>query len=151
MYWEEKLDLIKQQFPKSAFRDPFTDWPEILKKIEGHFILKSDGKHPFCNWFGHIKQQQIIGSISAAHLSKELKKLAPIGNFWLVMVYGTSPSAKHLVYDCSLAPLIKLLPDLFDFFIIDKKYKWLCYFSRSELADKIVMYRSGNALSPFDN
>lgn len=34
MYWQEKIDRLKSKFHQADFRDLFTDWPEILKKIE---------------------------------------------------------------------------------------------------------------------
>lgn len=150
MFWEEKLDRIKQEFSKSAFRDPYTDWPQILKMIERNFIMKKDGKYTFNNWSVNIKQKQKIKAIPSIHLAEELKKLQTTGNFWLVMVHGKSPTDKHLVYDCSLAPLQILLPYLFDFYIIDKKYEWLSYFSRLESTDEVVIYKSGASLTPFD-
>ena len=150
MYWEEKLDHIKQHFSTSDFRDPFTEWSEILKKIEMNFIIKKDGKHTFCNWYKNIKHQQKIKVITPIQLTNELKNLMSDGNFWLVMVYGESATDKHLVYDCSLEPLLVLLPHLFDFYIIGKKYEWLAYFCRQEIPGKLVIYRSGDRLTPFD-
>ncbi len=151
MYWEEKLNRIKQQFSKSQFRDPFSDWSSILKKIEQQFIRRNEGGSEFCNWSLHIKNAQLIKSIPATQLLQELKRLKHEGNFWLVMIYGKSPSAKHLVYDCSLEPLEILIPYLFDFFIVDKKYRWLSFFSRFETANEVMIYRSGHKLTPFDD
>lgn len=33
MYWNEKIDLIKKQFPPNLFRDPSYEGREIVEKI----------------------------------------------------------------------------------------------------------------------
>lgn len=151
MFWEEKLDQLKKKVSKTDFRDPFTDWPEIMKKIESAFIIKTDSRTHFNHWADQLKHKKPIKTIALSALSQEINKLDAQMNFWFVLVYGEHSSAKHLVYDCKRHALQELLPHvIFDFFLIGKKYDWLIYFKVDRQSGSVQLFKSGNAVTPLD-
>jgi hypothetical protein len=145
MFWEEKLDLITKKHGPNGFKNPFTSWPEILKSIEDKFIIKA---HDF-NWEDNIKRKEELATIEIKELDAILSSLSNDANYWLVMMMGDYPSAKRLIYDCNTAALKDLIIlSKYDFYIVEKKYNWLTYFKFN--AERITLYKSGIAISPFD-
>jgi hypothetical protein len=151
MFWEEKIDLLKKKFSLADFRDPFTDWSDILKRIEAKFIINNDPNYRFVNWSDKIKGKTIIKTVSSLTIYQQLKQLDSDNNYWAVVVDGNSPTSRHLVYDCksnSLAVLLSIFSG--NFYIIDKKYDWLTYFEIDKEKNEVIIFKSGNVPTPFD-
>jgi len=129
MFWDEKIDRLKARLPNEQFRAPFSDWVEILKKIEGKFINKGWPPYHFSNWSNNLKPEVLVRNISKQEIEGEVSKLDNSVNYWAVIVLQNGPTAKHYVYDCStdaLKMLLAIAPC--DFYIGSKKYEWLIYF-----------------------
>jgi hypothetical protein len=151
MFNEEKLEYLKAKYAPTDFRVPFTDWTEILKKIESKYITKTDLNDHFTNWAGNLKNKTIVKTIARNEIQSEVSKLDVSKNYWVVLVTDTSPMAKHLVYDCKAISMIDLLSlATTDFYIIGKKYDWLTYFQFNHLAKEFSIFRSGPAQTPFE-
>lgn len=145
MFWEEKIDLIAKKHGPDGFKNPFTAWPDILKRIEDTFIIKTYDT----SWEDSIKLKEQLATIEIKELDVMLSLLANNTNYWVVMLMGNFPTAKRHVYDCnpaSLKDLIRLSE--YSFFIVDKKYKWLTYFEYN--AEKVTVFKSNISNSPFD-
>lgn len=152
MYWQEKIDILKKKFPQTDFRNPFMDWPKILKKMEAKFIIKENTNFHFTNWAGRLKNKVLVKTIIHQSIYQEIKKLSPDTNYWVVIVYGDYPTSKHLVYDCKLNSLEALLGfTIGDFYIIDKKYNWLSYFKIDREKGKVSLFKTANSMTPFEN
>jgi hypothetical protein len=151
MFWEEKIDILKKKFSQADFRDPFTDWSDILKKIEAKFILNDDPNYRFVNWSDKIKNKTIIKTVLRPTIYQQIKQLDSNNNYWVVIIDGNSPTSKHLVYDCKTNSLESLLSIISgSFYIIDKKYSWLSYFETDKEKNEVTIIKSGNILTPFD-
>ncbi|WP_430516958.1 DUF6756 family protein [Chitinophaga niabensis] len=145
MFWEEKIDQIAKKHGPHGFKDPFTSWPDILKNMEDRFIIKTYDS----NWEDNIKRKEELVTIEIEELDTLLSSLSNDANYWLVMMMGDYPTAKRLIYDCNTAALKDLISlSKYSFYIVDKKYSWLTYFKCN--AEKITLYKSGIAGSPFD-
>jgi hypothetical protein len=152
MFWEEKIDVLKKQFAPTDFKVPFIDAHEIMKNIENRFIVKTNSNQNFNNWESSIKQKQKLTSINSNQLESFVSHLDNASSYWTVIVLGNDESAKHFVYDCkpnSLKALTALQP--LDFFLADKKYLWFTFFKRNNQENTIEIYKSGKALTPFEN
>jgi hypothetical protein len=151
MYWQEKIDRLKKSFSPREFQDRYTDWPQILKKIEAKFVKKYYSSYHFSNWSENLKNKILIRTISDKEVFVEIKKLLPNQNYWVVLVSGTEAAAKHLVYDCSPNSMEALLSmTSTDFYIIDKAYKWLISFEIDEIHNKVTLTKATNSQTPFD-
>lgn len=151
MYWEEKIDLLKQKFTPTDFRVPFTDWAEVMKKIESRFIVKQDSNTHFNHWSENIKQRTLIKTFPALGLNNLLEQLKEDENYWAVALAGVSANSKHYIYDCkpkAIEALVSFTPH--DFFIVDKKYQWFTYFQQDSTRGEINIYKSNGATTPFD-
>ncbi len=141
MFWEERIDQLKEIIDSRDFRVPYSDGSDILKKIEDKFIVTSNTNYHFSNWAERIKSKTRVKNVLTSNLIKEFKNLAPNKNYWVVLS-GDDVGSKNLVYDCKppvIADLIKLWGK--DFYIVDKKYSWLVYFRYNE--GNIEIYKSG--------
>jgi hypothetical protein len=150
--WEEKIDHLKKQFNSTEFKVPFTDWFEILKKIESKFIVKQDSNYEFTNWAENIKNKIFIQSVNLESLPNQIDRINENQNHWVVVVMNNGPTGKQYVYDCrpkAIAGLTSIAPG--DFFIIDKKFGWLTYFERDDTSSRFSIYKSGEGRTPFDN
>jgi hypothetical protein len=145
------IDYLTKKFPPADFRDPFTEWPEIMKKIESRFIIKESGDYHFSNWEENLKNKILIRKIPRETVFEEIQKLDVNTNYWIVIVTNKFPTSKHLVYDCKLNAISELISRFsVDFFIIDKKYHWLSFFYVDRITNEIVMFKSGEEMTPFD-
>lgn len=148
MFWEEKIDKLKMETDPKDFRDPFTDWLQILKKIEESFIVEEDPDYSFSNWGTKVKDKRKVKEILAADLNSALTKLSPRQNYWIVL--PMQPGTKKRIYDCKPRVIQKLVQMTGgDFFIAEKKYKWLIYFKRNQSG--IEIFKSGDKLTPWDS
>ena len=148
MYWQEHIDILKKKFPQSDFKDPFTDWPNILQNIESRFIVKQDANYHFANWPDNIKNHSVVRKFPRNQIAVEIGKLNSTMNYWLV-VGGDVPTSKLLVYDCKVTPMKSVISlTNSSFFIVDKKYKWLTFFQVNN--DQITLVKSGSGSTPFD-
>ncbi|RPD42578.1 DUF6756 family protein [Chitinophaga barathri] len=147
MYWEEKIDLLKQQYAPSEFSVPFTQWVAISKEIERKFIIRAHSG-PFRNWAENIRGKTKLGGIGRGELVDYLSKLPSTANYWMVVVQGNDINGKYYLYDCGIKPLTTLASLCNgDFYIVDKKYAWLVYFSLEKETGKINVYSGSD--SPF--
>jgi hypothetical protein len=148
MSWEEHIDGIKRDTDPRDFRVPFTDGSKILKKIEDEFIVKEDSKYSLSNWFDRLKDKRKIKEFGMDDLEDELNKLTPAQNYWIVMA-GRNPTTKNLVYDSKPNVILQLLCRREeDFYIVDKRYRWLVYFKDSP--PDIEIFKSGDRKTPWD-
>jgi hypothetical protein len=158
MFIDEKIDRLKKEFSPADFKVPFIEGSNILKSIEAEFISIKDltkdlnnlGQH-FNNWADNIKQKIEVNSVDLNNHNVWLDKLDSNTNYWTVIAYRNSPSLKHLVYDCkpnALIALFSITQD--DFFVVDKKYKWLSYFQVNRQKNQATIYRSGEKMTPFE-
>ena len=150
MYWEEKIEYLKKEFPQKEFSFPFHDWVNIMKKMEDRFLKKEDMNYHFSSWGNQIKDKVMITTIEWKNLLTALASLPDSSNYWVVIVLDQSSLGKHYLYDCS----IKSIPSLVSlqnnsFFIVDKKYNWFVNFNLTE-GMGFDIFKSGNAVTPFD-
>jgi hypothetical protein len=156
MFLDEKIEKLKREFSPADFKVPFTEGSNILKSIEGEFILAknlttdlNNLRQHFNNWAANIKNKIEVKSINLNRYDAWYDKLDSDTNYWLVIANG--PTLKHLVYDCkpnALLALFSITQD--DFFIVDKKYQWFSYFQVNRQTNQITIFRSGEKLTPFD-
>lgn len=149
MMWEEKIEMLKKDFSPQEFHVPFTDWSDILKKIESKFIVKQDATYFLMNWIDNLKSKHFIQSIDRKALLSNLKELDESQSYWFIAVIGDAPTSKQYVYSCSpkaIQSLYSITSN--DFFLVDKKLAWFTYFHRTE--KKVEIYKSGDAETPFD-
>lgn len=150
MLREEKIDLLKKKFPKPAFDDHFTDWKEIMKKLEAKFLIKENSNFHFNNWRERMKGKVALRTIPHNVIWKELEKLDTHRNYFVIVMPGAD-SSKHYVYDCSAAAMEALLSFTGgDFFIADKNYEWMVYFSIDRENQTVIIYKTGSECSPFE-
>ena len=158
MFFEEKIERLKQKFSTDDFKVPFTEGSSILKSIEKKFITTKDITHDLnnlgqyhSNWADNIKHKIEIRSIDLNDYSSWLEKLDPNTNYWAVIASRNLPSAKHYVYDCKPNALIVLISIArSDFFVVDKKYKWFSCFKVDEQTRTATIFKSGDAVIPFE-
>jgi hypothetical protein len=151
MFWEEKIDRLKKIFPDSDFRNPFTDWSDILRTIEAKFIIKEDSAYHFTNWADRIKERTPVRTIPRQMIHEEIAKLDRGQNYWLVITTDDTPTAKHLVYDCKTNALEAILSMIAgDFYIVEKKYGWLAYFKKDSVNGRVEIIKSTGRETPFD-
>jgi hypothetical protein len=152
MFWEEKIEALKKIFPQEQFQVPFTTWPDIFKKIGEKFIIKDGLQYECTNGLGNLKKEIHIKTIPWQALEKEISNLEIHTNYWVIIVLGNAPTAKHHVYDCqvpSISQLISMAPA--DFYIVEKKYNWLTYFKVDRDNKQVSLFKSGDSQTPFDN
>jgi hypothetical protein len=152
MYWQEKTDILKKKFRQSDFRDPFNDWPEVLKKIEEKFIVRTNSNYHFSNWRDNLKNRIYLRTIPRQGIYTELKKLNKDVNFWVVVTFGNDPTSNNWVYDCKIYSMEALLSIASgDFYIVEKKYKWMVFFEMDREKEEVALTKNGNSQTPFDN
>jgi hypothetical protein len=158
MFFGEKIERLKQKFSTDDFKVPFTEGTSILKSIERKFITVKDLADDLnnlrqyrSNWADNIKHKIEIRSIDLDDYHSWLEKLDPNMNYWAVIAFRNSPSAKHYVYDCKPNALIVLISIArSDFFLVDKKYNWFSYFNVNEQTKTATIFKSGDAIIPFE-
>lgn len=149
MFFEEKIERLKQKFSTDDFKVPFTEGSSILKSIERKFITVKGLYHS--NWADNIKHKIEIRSIDLNDFHSWLEILDPNTNYWAVIASRNLPSAKHYVYGCKPNALIVLISMArSDFFVVDKKYNWLSYFKVEEETKTATIFKSGNTIIPFE-
>lgn len=150
MYWDEEIDRIASRFAPTDFNRHFSDWFEILKTLEDRFIIKYDSNFHFSNWAETFKSPILIRDINRNAISNEIDRLDSNCNYWVVYVHGDHPTAKHVLYDCKprvIEALINISTG--DFFIGDKKYKWLVQF-KSMANNSVSLVKSAELETPFE-
>jgi hypothetical protein len=147
--WEEKIDLLKKNFSPQEFHVPFTDWFDILKKIESKFIAKEGSMYHLTNWADKIKSKHFVHAIAPKTLPNFFNELDENQTYWFVVVLGDAPVSKQHVYSCSPKAMQSLASiTANDFFIIDKRLAWFTYFHPAD--GKIEVYKSGETDTPID-
>ncbi len=150
MYWEEKIEMLKNTTDPKDFRDPFVEGFDILKKIHDRFLTTYtlDYNKGFWNWADGLKDKEKVKDLLPAHLDGALTVLDPKQNYWVVLAEAL-PGKTARVYDAKPA-VILTLASLWqmDFYIGDKKYNWLVHFKRG--LDNPAIYKSGPLTTPWD-
>ena len=111
MNWNEKIDLIKKNYPDSEFSVPHINRKQILRNIESKFIKRqSDYYHPnnlnerFTNWYDNIDVEET--TIAKEEIGKLVsRQILPNQKIWL----GCEFTNEILVYKSSCKPTIELL------------------------------------------
>jgi hypothetical protein len=141
MYTEELVDMFATHF-RDKFKVPFTDWHEIMKKIEGKFIYKPVDMYWLSDWVDNVKQKTEIASVPKKELQQYLLRLES-AHYWTVIAMQNN-TGKHMVYDTHLDALSKFVFNFReDFFIVDKKYNWFVHFDRTTDTEITHVYKSG--------
>ena len=152
MFWEEKIEVIKTKFTQNEFRVPFSDWSKVMKKMEARFVISSKPAYRNTNWSEGLKERVVLRNIAYEAIPTEISTLDPAANFWVVIVLGDPSMAQQLLYDCKPAAVIQLVaiaPG--NFFIGDKKYKWLVYFSVNRTENTVTLIKAGSFPTLFDS
>lgn len=152
MAWVELIDGLSERYPQEQFKVPFTAWAGIFRNIEERFIIKKWSQEKYRNWLGNVKKEVLIKTILCQEIENEINKLDTNTNFWLVIVYGDSDRSTQYVFDCHVKPmqeLIRWAPA--DFFIVEKRYKWLTYFKVNKNTNEVSISKSGDGQTPFDS
>ncbi|HEY4108128.1 DUF6756 family protein [Puia sp.] len=151
MYWEEHIDRLKKSYSPAEFSVPFSDWVEIMKKIENRFIKKVNSNYHFSNWKNNIRKEIEVATINAKDLESSLMFLTDSTNHWVIIPNSQAPTASHYVYDCNLGSLIALVRlHKASFFIVEKKYGWFTFFCVTEDNNSVTILKSGESITPFD-
>lgn len=151
MAWEEMIDYLTATYPPEQFRVPFTTWSGIFRKIEEKFIIKEWSQYLYANWLGNLKKKIHIKTIPYQALDKEISSLDSSSNYWLVIVFGHAQRDRQFVYDCHVSVMKVLISKApADFYIVDKRYSWLTYFKIDHDTKEVLLYKSGDAQTPFD-
>ena len=150
MYWSEKIDFVKKNFPATDFKDPFRSGGEIIEKIivklfESTWLNFSESE----NKTTLLKQGEYIKTCTIKQLYKdELLHLDKNKNFWLLLI-KVPMGSNYQVYDCKYEALRELLylssgQNEQEFCIVDKKYLWLLFFKVDRTKDIVEIYKTGN-------
>ena len=152
MFWEEKIERMKTKFTQNEFRVPFSDRSEIMKKMEARFVISSKPAYQNTNWSEGLKERVVLRKIAYEAIPPAISTLDPAANYWVVIVLGDASMAQQLIYDCKPAALVQLVaiaPG--NFFIGDKKYRWLVYFNMNRPENTVTMIKAGSSSTPLDS
>lgn len=147
MFFEERIEFLKKYYSTADFRIPYTDASSILKTIEQHFVKYKDVYGSIeelgvyhNEWAQNLKNPVYLREIRRTDIAMLLEQLGSDDHYWVVL--DTDP--KHLVFDVSSKAITDLISlHKGSFFIVDKKYKWLCLFSPIDDTGKLDVYRCG--------
>jgi hypothetical protein len=151
MFWEEKIDGLKKWFPAADFRVAFTEGTAILKKMEARFVFSAKPAYQRTNWAERVKDPIVICSLEGDDVFAAISALDRATNYWVVIVLGEGSMTERFVYDCKPAVMGRLAgiaPG--DYYIGDKKYGWLVYFSVDRTANSVTLIKSGTGRTPFE-
>jgi len=103
-------------------------YEDILKNIWKSFTkLGHQAKNNF--WINHhIENAVSHNPTSEDEVIKILKDIIPLNDkYWFIGQETKNECPKYWLYEGSLASIISILDNmyLFDFYIVDKKYKWI--------------------------
>ncbi|QHS60541.1 hypothetical protein [Chitinophaga agri] len=150
MFWEERLEYIKNKLGPAEFTDPFTAGVGILKKIDDRFFIR-DPNYFLTHWTDRIRHKVAVGSTAKGNLWSMLKLLPDTSNYWWVPVYEAYPDCKPHVYNCSVRAIKWLLTyHIEGFFIVDKHYNWCLYCCRRKEEQTMEVFKAGNGITPLD-
>nr|WP_295874751.1 hypothetical protein [uncultured Chitinophaga sp.] len=150
MYWSEKLDLIKKNFP-DGFKDPFRAGPEIVEKIITRLF-----KSTLLNFISSENRAALLqhGALTRRCTLKQLYNEELPGldnghNYWLLLV-KVPLGNRFQVYDCQYQALRELLylssgQDEQEFCVVDKKYAWLLYYRIDRPKGIVEIYHAESA------
>lgn len=148
MYWPEKLDILKKKYSSTEFKDMFREGGNVIEKIIRKFhnatYLTFTGSHDRQSL---LKNCELVKETTILGVDSYLDELEDNTNYWLLLV--KTPMGNDLqVYDCRKEPLFDLyyLSSIKEqeFYIVDKKYKWLLYFRINRYENNACIYRSNN-------
>lgn len=147
MLWEEKIERLKKDL-REDFRIPYVGWAQILSSIEKHFVIENPNFR-FHSWDNRLKIKQEVKVILTTNIEVELGKLDPSQYYWMILSTMT-PASRNFVYDTKVKG-IQILQMHWekDFYIVEKKYKWLAYFRRG--VQETAIFKAGNSATPFDD
>jgi hypothetical protein len=143
MYWEEKIDLIKKQFP-GDFKDPFRAGREVIQKIVAHlFNSRVSDFTQFDDKAALLKNRTFTKQCSVKQFyNEELPRLDNGSYYWLFFI--NVPAAGLRVYDCKY-PALKELVSLSsgEYCIVDKKYAWALFIKIDSSKDLVEIVGNG--------
>lgn len=151
MFWEEKINALKKGYSPDHFRVPFTEWSAVFTKIEAHFFNGGNLAYQFRNWGERVMGRPVFRSVHRTDLPEVINGLDPTTNYWVVIVSKDYPTAHQYLYDCrpdALLALLSMAPA--NFFIGDKKYRWLVYFRVDQKENKIALINVDGSPTPLD-
>ena len=93
----------------------------------------------------------VFRSLDGTDLPELINGLDPNTNYWAVIAFGDYPTAHQYLYDCrpdALLALLAMAPA--NFFIGDKKYRWLVYFQVDQKENTVALINVGGSPTPFD-
>ncbi|MBK5073514.1 hypothetical protein I2492_10520 [Budviciaceae bacterium CWB-B4] len=148
MYWQEKIHYLKQQYPTPQFNDPFWRGKNVIATIiDTFFSFAQEDIYSNKLDAAKIKNRELIKTCSVKTLyQEEMDKLPENTNFWLLLM-NPPMGAECQIYDCQKNALRELLylssgvPEP-QFYIIDKKYRWLVFFDVNRQQDIAAIYKS---------
>ncbi len=163
---DQHIDYLKKKYSDKEFHNPYTNWSEILKRIESKYIIRSDKTQQFSNWIGNLKDKKYLRTISIFEIDEELRKLDMQTKYWIVVDKFGNPNERHEVYGCNLEVLTSMI-SLYTiglrtsettttfyvgncFFLLDSKLNWLTIFEVDKDKKEIKIFKSGDTTTPFD-
>jgi hypothetical protein len=150
MFLEEKIDSLKKHYSADELKVPYVDFKEIMKRIESHFIIKSDTNSAFNNWTLNLKNPEKTYTIDVGTVDFIRTELDLDKNYWWIFVEGQLPSDRHRLFDAKPTAGLRLL-ELFHepaFYIVDKKYEWLIAVDAKSSTIKEIGQRKENNNKP---
>lgn len=147
MFFEERIAFLKKYYSAADFRIPYTDASSILRTIEQHFVKYKDVHHSIeelriyhNQWVQNLKNPVYLREIRHTDIGILLDQLGSDDHYWVVL----DTESKHLVFEVSPNAITDLTSHhKGSFFIVDKKYKWLCLFSPADGTGKLDVYKCG--------
>lgn len=149
MYWNEKLDIIKKEYPAPIFKDIFREGGGVIEKIIRIFHDATYMSFTQCNNLETLLKDDIEPKeMTILELENKISEsLEEDKNYWLFLI--DIPMGKRFqIYDCQKKPLIDLYYMAssrlfkFRFYIVDKKYNWLYYISMDRSENTARIYKS---------
>lgn len=148
MFWQEKIQVIKSRFPSSHFKDPFRHGNGIIENILLRLLNTS-----WLNFHNSTNKAELLPEstprlLPLAYLYTEaLLEIEDEKNYWLLLVHVPLAS-DFRVYECRKIAMKALLSQctpepIREFYIVDKKYKWLRYFRADKMKGVVEVYAKG--------
>ncbi len=149
MYWNEKIDLVKKQFPAPQFKDPYQSGIQVIEKIirnlfqttRFHFSASE-------NRVELLKDAALIKTCTTKQLyDVEIPLITKSKNFWVLII--NPPRGQILqVYDCQYEPMRYLLQissgtDKQEFCIVEKKYAGMLFYAIDHVQNTAAIYKTG--------
>ncbi len=120
------LNLSREQFTVG----PFTHWPDIQKRIESHFVIKTRSDLSPVEWPEHFKGKQQLIPSRTFEPYEYLDELLPDDEMiWFMLPDASTKEPKLWLFQGFVRPIQKVLSQLprTSFYLVAKKYEWLLF------------------------